>query len=136
MIHTFEYPAKQRHVTPIEIKRKMKFEVVARTRIKFVSIFCGASSENQNYFDILQTVLSLYVWEQLSVRVRTVLPNNHKNGRLDGLVWSWRGSLKFVLQTALYCCCDEETQGCMKRMVWTFSFNASMVNFSDKLCVM
>ena len=47
----------------------MKFEVIARTRIKFVLIFCGAGSENHNYFDILQTVCG-----QFSVRVSTVLP--------------------------------------------------------------
>ena len=42
-------------------KTKFKFEVIARTHIKFTSMFCAAGSENQNYFNILQTVLSLYV---------------------------------------------------------------------------
>ena len=46
----------------------MKFEVVDRKHVKLASIFCRAGSENLNYFDIIQTVFSLYVFVTISCK--------------------------------------------------------------------
>ena len=75
--------------------KKKKFEVFARTHIKLASIFCGAGRENRNYFDILQIVLSLYVIEQFSIRVSTVLPIQSQNWQIDQFSLIVAGQLNF-----------------------------------------